>query len=67
MKGQHVELHEAVRLHVNLAAKYSIGLDCGTFALADDPLNLRFTLWPAPAATRVWRRTVGDTIAVAGV
>lgn len=39
MKMQHVDLHEAVQIHLDLGAKRSIGVHWGTFALADDPLD----------------------------
>ena len=40
MKEQHVDLDEAVQIHMDLAAKCSLGIHWGTFALADDPLDL---------------------------
>ena len=39
MKLQHVDLNEAVQLHLDLAAKRSVGVHWGTFSLADDPLD----------------------------
>jgi N-acyl-phosphatidylethanolamine-hydrolysing phospholipase D len=39
MQLQHVDLHEAVQLHLDLGAKRSLGVHWGTFALADDPLD----------------------------
>jgi N-acyl-phosphatidylethanolamine-hydrolysing phospholipase D len=40
MKMQHVDIDEAVQIHLDLGAKRSIGVHWGTFALADDPLDL---------------------------
>jgi N-acyl-phosphatidylethanolamine-hydrolysing phospholipase D len=40
MKEQHVDLHEALQIHLDLGAKRSVGVHWGTFALADDPLDL---------------------------
>ena len=40
MKDQHVDLEEAVQIHLDLGAKCSVGVHWGTFALADDPLDL---------------------------
>jgi N-acyl-phosphatidylethanolamine-hydrolysing phospholipase D len=40
MKDQHVDLNEAVQIHLDLGAKQSAGIHWGTFALADDPLDL---------------------------
>ncbi len=39
MQDQHVDLHEAVQIHLDLCAKRSVGVHWGTFALADDPLD----------------------------
>jgi N-acyl-phosphatidylethanolamine-hydrolysing phospholipase D len=39
MQMQHVDLAEAVQIHLDLAAKCSVGVHWGTFALADDPLD----------------------------
>jgi N-acyl-phosphatidylethanolamine-hydrolysing phospholipase D len=39
MKDQHVDLAEAVQVHLDLGAKRSVGVHWGTFALADDPLD----------------------------
>ena len=39
MKMQHVDLEEAVQVHLDLGAKRSLGVHWGTFALADDPLD----------------------------
>jgi N-acyl-phosphatidylethanolamine-hydrolysing phospholipase D len=39
MRLQHVDLHEAVQVHLDLGAKRSVGVHWGTFALADDPLD----------------------------
>jgi N-acyl-phosphatidylethanolamine-hydrolysing phospholipase D len=39
MKDQHVDLAEAVQIHLDLNAKRSVGVHWGTFQLADDPLD----------------------------
>lgn len=39
MKDQHVDLAEAVQIHLDLGAKRSVGVHWGTFALADDPID----------------------------
>ncbi len=39
MKDQHVDLNEAVQIHLDLGAKRSLGVHWGTFQLADDPLD----------------------------
>jgi len=39
MQMQHVDLDEAVQVHLDLGAKCSVGVHWGTFALADDPLD----------------------------
>jgi N-acyl-phosphatidylethanolamine-hydrolysing phospholipase D len=39
MKDQHVDLAEAVQIHLDLGAKRSVGVHWGTFQLADDPLD----------------------------
>jgi N-acyl-phosphatidylethanolamine-hydrolysing phospholipase D len=39
MELQHVDLEEALQLHLDLGAKRSLGIHWGTFALADDPLD----------------------------
>jgi N-acyl-phosphatidylethanolamine-hydrolysing phospholipase D len=39
MKMQHVDLAEAVQIHLDLRSKRSLGVHWGTFALADDPLD----------------------------
>jgi N-acyl-phosphatidylethanolamine-hydrolysing phospholipase D len=39
MQQQHVDLDEAVQIHLDLQAKRSLGVHWGTFALADDPLD----------------------------
>jgi N-acyl-phosphatidylethanolamine-hydrolysing phospholipase D len=39
MKNQHVDLEEAVQIHLDLAAKRSVGVHWGTFSLADEPLD----------------------------
>jgi N-acyl-phosphatidylethanolamine-hydrolysing phospholipase D len=39
MQLQHVDLPEAVQVHVDLGAKRSIGVHWGTFALADEALD----------------------------
>jgi N-acyl-phosphatidylethanolamine-hydrolysing phospholipase D len=40
MKQHHVDLNEAMQIHLDLGAKRSVGVHWGTFALADDPLDL---------------------------
>ena len=40
MKMQHVDLDEAVQVHLDLGAKRSLGVHWGTFQLADDALDL---------------------------
>jgi N-acyl-phosphatidylethanolamine-hydrolysing phospholipase D len=40
MKEQHVDLDEAMQIHLDLGAVQSLGIHWGTFALADDPLDL---------------------------
>jgi N-acyl-phosphatidylethanolamine-hydrolysing phospholipase D len=40
MKDQHVDIAEAVQIHLDLGAKRSVGVHWGTFALADDPIDL---------------------------
>ena len=39
MGMQHVDLSEAVQVHLDLGAKRSIGVHWGTFSLADEPLD----------------------------
>jgi N-acyl-phosphatidylethanolamine-hydrolysing phospholipase D len=39
MQLQHVDIPEAVQLHLDLGAKRSVGVHWGTFSLADDPLD----------------------------
>jgi N-acyl-phosphatidylethanolamine-hydrolysing phospholipase D len=39
MKMQHVDLAEAIQVHLDLGAKQSIGVHWGTFSLADEPLD----------------------------
>jgi N-acyl-phosphatidylethanolamine-hydrolysing phospholipase D len=39
MKMQHVNLEEAVQIHLDVGAKHSVGVHWGTFALADEPLD----------------------------
>jgi N-acyl-phosphatidylethanolamine-hydrolysing phospholipase D len=39
MQHQHVDPAEAVRIHVDLGAKRSVGVHWGTFSLADEPLD----------------------------
>ncbi len=39
MHMQHVDLNEAVQIHLDLGAKHSMGVHWGTFSLADDPLD----------------------------
>ncbi len=40
MKDQHVDLDEAMQIHLDLGAMRSLGIHWGTFELADDPLDL---------------------------
>lgn len=39
MKEQHVDLQEAVQIHLDLGAKSSVGVHWGTFSLSDEPLD----------------------------
>ena len=39
MSMQHVDLAEAVQVHLDLGAKRSVGVHWGTFSLADEPLD----------------------------
>ncbi len=39
MHLQHVDLQEAVQLHLDLGAKRSVGVHWGTFSLSDEPLD----------------------------
>ncbi len=39
MSMQHVDLAEAVQVHLDLGAKRSIGVHWGTFSLSDEPLD----------------------------
>ncbi len=39
MQLQHVDISEAVQVHLDLGAKRSIGVHWGTFSLADEPLD----------------------------
>ncbi len=39
MQLQHVDLDEAVQLHLDLGAKSSVGIHWGTFELTDEPLD----------------------------
>jgi N-acyl-phosphatidylethanolamine-hydrolysing phospholipase D len=39
MRLQHVDLNEAVQVHLDLGAKRSLGVHWGTFSLADEPLD----------------------------
>jgi N-acyl-phosphatidylethanolamine-hydrolysing phospholipase D len=52
MKDQHVDLHEAVQIHLDLGAKRSVGVHWGTFALADDPLDQPIHELPAVRAAK---------------
>ena len=39
MKEQHVDADEAVRMHLDLRSKKSLGVHWGTFELTDEPLD----------------------------
>ena len=39
MQAQHVDLNEAVQIHLDLNAKRSVGVHWGTFSLSDEPLD----------------------------
>jgi len=39
MQQQHVDLDEAVQVHLDLGTKASVGVHWGTFSLADEPLD----------------------------
>ena len=39
MSMQHVDLMEAVQVHLDLGAKRSLGVHWGTFSLSDEPLD----------------------------
>ncbi len=39
MSTQHVDLNEAVQVHLDLGAKRSLGVHWGTFSLSDEPLD----------------------------
>jgi N-acyl-phosphatidylethanolamine-hydrolysing phospholipase D len=39
MQPQHVDIPEALQLHLDLGAKRSLGIHWGTFSLADEPLD----------------------------
>ena len=39
MKAMHVNTDEAVQAHLDLRARYSVGMHWGTFRLTDEPLD----------------------------
>ena len=39
MSGYHVNPDEAVKIHIDVRAKYSVGMHWGTFILTDEPLD----------------------------
>jgi N-acyl-phosphatidylethanolamine-hydrolysing phospholipase D len=39
MAAQHVNVHEALKIHADLGAKRSLGVHWGTFSLTDEPLD----------------------------
>jgi N-acyl-phosphatidylethanolamine-hydrolysing phospholipase D len=54
MEKQHVDIPEAVQLHLDLGAKRSLGIHWGTFSLSDEPLDQPLhELQPALAAKGV--------------
>jgi N-acyl-phosphatidylethanolamine-hydrolysing phospholipase D len=61
MQAQHMSPADAVRAHVDLGAKRSVGIHWGTFALADEPLD------QAPQDLAMARDSAGLGKAVFGV
>lgn len=53
MKEQHVDPREALRIHLDLGARRSLGMHWGTFALTDEPLD------EPPRALAAARRALG--------
>jgi N-acyl-phosphatidylethanolamine-hydrolysing phospholipase D len=52
MQLQHVDPAEALQIHADLAAKRSVGVHWGTFALSDEPLDHPLQVLAAARAER---------------